>query len=208
MSARDAILGRLGGSRPSGAIAREAAILTNDPERPLVAPEAFIPQFLAQLGLASVAATFERVRDWSAIPAAAAAYLDANALPRSLYLPPDPHLRTCDWNGFSLRETCAPDEPAAIARAVSAVAETGSLIFETERTAPMLPNFLTLHHLVVVEARTIVAQLEDIPAHLRDVRAHYWVTGVSGTTDIEGQYVRGAHGPRFLHVLLIEDTPR
>ncbi len=34
-------------------------------------------------------------------------------------------------------------------------------------------------------------------------RAHYWVTGVSGTTDIEGTYVRGAHGPRFLHVVLV-----
>jgi L-lactate utilization protein LutC len=29
------------------------------------------------------------------------------------------------------------------------------------------------------------------------------VTGASGTTDIEASYVRGAHGPRFLHVVLI-----
>ena len=204
MSAREAILGRLAGSLPSGTIVREAEILAKDPERPLVTPEALIPRFLAQLALASVAATVEQVRNWLDIPAAAAAYLDANALPRSIYLPPDAGLRACDWSGIALREACAPNEPAAIARAVSGVAETGSLVFETGAAAPMLPNFLTLHHLVVVEARTIIAHLEDIPARLRDVRAHYWVTGVSGTTDIEGQYVRGAHGPRFLHVLLIE----
>ena len=31
------------------------------------------------------------------------------------------------------------------------------------------------------------------------------ITGASGTTDIEGSYVRGAHGPGFLHVVLVED---
>ena len=33
------------------------------------------------------------------------------------------------------------------------------------------------------------------------------ITGASGTTDIEGSYVRGAHGPGFLHVVLLEDLP-
>ena len=33
------------------------------------------------------------------------------------------------------------------------------------------------------------------------------ITGASGTTDIEGSYVRGAHGPSFLHVVLLEDLP-
>jgi L-lactate dehydrogenase complex protein LldG len=31
------------------------------------------------------------------------------------------------------------------------------------------------------------------------------ITGASGTTDIEGSYVRGAHGPRFLHVILVNE---
>ena len=30
------------------------------------------------------------------------------------------------------------------------------------------------------------------------------ITGASGTTDIEGSYVRGAHGPGYLHVVLLE----
>ena len=33
------------------------------------------------------------------------------------------------------------------------------------------------------------------------------ITGASGTTDIEGSYVRGAHGPRFLHVVLVGAAP-
>jgi L-lactate dehydrogenase complex protein LldG len=203
VTAREAILERLGGMLEPAAITAEALALLEAPERPQVAAEAHIERFVAQLALPSVAATLERLRTWSDVPAAVAAYLEANALPPALYLSPDPQLMACDWSGLALHERCAPDEPAAITRSRAAVAETGSLIFETAPGSPMLPNFLTLHHLVVVEESTIVAQLEDIPGKLTAARAHYWVTGVSGTTDIEGQYVRGAHGPRFLHVLLV-----
>jgi L-lactate dehydrogenase complex protein LldG len=70
----------------------------------------------------------------------------------------------------------------------------------------MLPNFLALHHIVLLAAKDIVPYLEDAPLIGLQPRAHYWVTGVSGTTDIEGTYVRGAHGPRFLHVILLRGS--
>ena len=95
------------------------------------------------------------------------------------------------------------DLPAAIAR--RGIAETGSLVFETGPAAPMLPNFLALHHIVLLASRDIAPYLEDAPLPGPQPRAHYWITGVSGTTDIEGTYVRGAHGPRFLHVILLRN---
>lgn len=203
MSARDDILARLPDALPADRIAARAAALLANPERPLVPPEERTARFLQQLAGASVAATVEQVAGWADLPQAVAAYLAAEGLPTALYLPPQPRLRALDWGGLTIHDTCAPDESAALALARAAVAETGSLVFETDATAPMLPNFLTLHHLVVVPTEAIVGQLEDAPGDLASTRAHYWVTGVSGTTDIEGQYVRGAHGPRFLHVLLV-----
>ena len=55
----------------------------------------------------------------------------------------------------------------------------------------------------VLRVADIAPWLEEAPLAGPQPRAHYWITGVSGTTDIEGTYVRGAHGPRFLHVILL-----
>jgi L-lactate dehydrogenase complex protein LldG len=203
MNPRDAILGRLQDGAAADAIVAEAEALLTAPERPFVPPEERVERFLAQLALPGAGASMERLAGWRDVPGAVARYLAGHALPPALYCPPDPQLADLAWRDLSLRDQCAPDEQAAIARARAAVAETGSLVFETGPGSPMLPNFLTLHQLVVVEESTIVAYLEDVPRDLAAVRAHYWVTGVSGTTDIEGEYVRGAHGPRFLHVLLM-----
>ena len=204
MSARDAILSRLGGTAVQGAIDAEAAALLIAPERPRVDPDRLEETFLAMLTLPSIAATVDRIDTLDALPQAVAAYLAAQGLPPVLCTPPDPRVTSNDWAGLTLHEQVAPDENAVLAFARCGVAETGSLVFETSPTAPMLPNFLALHHIVVVTR--IVAQLEDAALLGTQPRAHYWVTGVSGTTDIEGTYVRGAHGPRFLHVILAPAT--
>lgn len=199
MSARDTILARLAGTGSPASIAAEAAALVVAPERPAVDPATVEETFLARLALPSVAASVDRIADMAELPAAIARYLAEHALPPTLCLPPDPRLSGCDWSGFTLHDRAAPDEPAALAIARCGVAETGSLVFETGPEAPMLPNFLALHHIVLVPE--VVAHLEDTMLAGAWPRAHYWVTGVSGTTDIEGTYVRGAHGPRFLHVI-------
>jgi L-lactate dehydrogenase complex protein LldG len=200
VSARDSILSRLGGTATVGAIDTEAAALLIGPERPRVDPARLKETFLAMLTLPSVAATVDHIATLDELPHAVATYLAAQGLPSVLCVPPDPRVTACNWSGTSVHDQVAPDENAVLAFARCGVAETGSLVFETSPAAPMLPNFLALHHIVVVPR--IVAQLEDAILGGAQPRAHYWVTGVSGTTDIEGTYVRGAHGPRFLHVIV------
>lgn len=202
MSARDRILARLAGA-PSSDIDAEAQALLRAPERPQVDPDALIEAFAAALAGPSVAATLDRI-DWiEAVPDAVRRYLGAENGSVGLYLPPDSLLADLDWSGMAIAAECPIDGGAALVLATAAVAETGTLVLDTAPSAPMLPNFLALHHIVVVRRETLVPYLEDIPGPGTWPRARYWITGVSGTTDIEGQYVRGAHGPRFLHVLLI-----
>ncbi len=202
MSARDAILTALRRPVPDD-IAAQAAALVRGNERPPEPAGTLVERFTARLGGASVAATLDRVAALHEIPAAVGRYLGEQGMTSALYLPPDPLVAALGWDGFAITDVALPDQPAALAMAKAGVAESGSLVFETGPGAPMLPNFLTLHHIVVLHVDALVDRLEDIPTDLSGTRAHYWVTGVSGTTDIEGQYVRGAHGPRFLHVVLV-----
>lgn len=203
MSARDAIFARLKGPAPDRG---EAEALLLAPERPAVDAGALEAEFLARLALPSVNASHDGIATMAELPAAVGRYLDAQGEARTLCLPPDPRLTACDWSGFTLHDSAAPDEAATLAIARKGIAETGSLIFETSPTAPMLPNFLALHHIVLLAVEDIAPWLEDAPLPGVQPRAHYWITGVSGTTDIEGTYVRGAHGPRFLHVILLRQT--
>lgn len=202
MSAREAILSRLGGEVDSAMLDAEAARLLADPERPSVDTDP-TAAFLAQLAQPRLGATAERIAALADMPDAIRRYLAAQDLAPALYLPPSRDLAALDWSGVEIDHVCAADQVAALAVARVGVAETGSLVLETAPEAPMLPNFLCLHHIVLLSAEAIVPHLEDAVFSGAQPRAHYWVTGVSGTTDIEGQYVRGAHGPRYLHVVLI-----
>lgn len=206
MNARGAILGRLGGEIDPATLDAEAALLLDTPERPMVDRADFIGAFLAQLSHPKLGATCDRIGAIADVPRAVRRYLDAQNLAPALYLPPAPAMTALDWRGFTIDRSCAPDQVAALALARIGVAETGSLVLETAPDAPMLPNFLCLHHIVLLAEERIVPHLEDAALPGPQPRAHYWITGVSGTTDIEGQYVRGAHGPRFLHVILISNT--
>lgn len=205
MSARNAILSRLH-STDSASLALAADALLIAPERPAVDENALEESFLAKITLPSLAGTHDAIDTLAELPAAIGRYLGGHGLSPTLCLPPDPRLTTCDWSDFSLHEKAAPDEAAALAIARCGVAETGSLVLETSPAAPMLPNFLALHHIVLLDAKAIVAHLEEAVLAGSQPRAHYWITGVSGTTDIEGTYVRGAHGPRFLHVILLRGS--
>lgn len=82
------------------------------------------------------------------------------------------------------------------------------MVFPPGADTPILSNFLPLHHLVMVRADTILPFLDDYAAATagqRPPRNVNIVTGPSGTTDIEGSLVLGAHG-RFLHVVIVGEV--
>ncbi|VXC79016.1 LutC/YkgG family protein [Sphingomonas sp. AX6] len=206
MTARDAILAALSGDTATpDAIAAHAAALVGQVERP--APAGMLAEAFADaLAKPSVGASFDHVANNHDVPAAVARYLAQHALPPLVHIA-CPMIET-DWAPLATTQHLSIDGGVVVARAVSAVAESGTLVIDTGPDRPMLAHFLALHHIVIVHAADLVAQLEDIPEPAAIPRSRFWITGVSGTTDIEGQYIRGAHGPRFLHVILIGPQPR
>lgn len=210
MSARDAILSAIAatlGPRPAPAAIEaeaQALLLDLDEIRPALPPGALPDAFAARATSAKVGATLERIGALPDLPACVAAYLGSHGLPAALALQQEPPLLALDWSAFTLRDAALPNEAAAVGLARHGIAETGSLVFHSGPGTAVLGHFLPLHHIAVLHARDIVAHLEDYaldPAILP--RNLNLITGASGTTDIEGSYVKGAHGPRHLHIVLV-----
>ena len=194
--------------RDPGAIAAEsrALLATLDLVRPKLPEKALAELFAERVAAPNVGCTVERRAGLVELPDAVRGYLLRHGLPASIAVQPAAELDRLDWSGIETRDHMALDESVGVGLAKWGVAETGSLVFHSGFDMPILFNFLPLHHVVALRTSAIVAYLEDYAAIAgpspRNVNI---ITGASGTTDIEGSYVRGAHGPGFLHVVLVED---
>lgn len=212
MSTRDEILAAVRaalGPRPADVdrIRHEAAALLDDPAsiRPALLADSRVDAFVARATAPKVAATVDRIGDAGAFPSAVGRYLAARGIAPTVALQPAQLLKAMDWSGFELHDGPAADEVAAVGVARWGVAETGSLVFHSDAETPVLTHFLPLHHIVLLHADRILAYLEDYAQAVQGTRPPRnvnLVTGASGTTDIEGSLVLGAHGPRHLHIVI------
>lgn len=164
-----------------------------------------VDAFAGKITSEKLTGTVERLENLRAVPVAVRRYLAAREVPGPVSVSADPLLAGVDWSGVEVTSSIEAHRGAALGVARLAIAETGSIVMASSVHTPSLHNFLPLHHLVVVPVDRIRAYLEDVWQELdpKDHRLVSLITGTSGTADIEGRNVRGAHGPRFLHVLLI-----
>jgi L-lactate dehydrogenase complex protein LldG len=167
-----------------------------------------------------VQATVARVASPEAVPEAVARYLAAENLPAGLVVAPDPALGDIPWQARPLlqirRGPAGPDDAVSLTPCFAAVAETGTLMLASGPGTPTLSNFLPDTHIVVLRAGQVVATYEDgwdwlraegasAPFGQQLPRAVNLITGPSRTGDIEQRIVLGAHGPRRLHIVVVDD---
>ena len=167
-------------------------------------------RFKAKATSETVTATVEELNALEDLPAAVASYLKAKNLGAEIALQPRDSLTALDWAGIETVDQAQMNQPVAVTFADAGIAETGSLVFRTASDAPVLLNFLPLHHLAVVRRSTILPYMEDIfdrfgTSASDQRRSLNVITGTSGTADIEAKTVRGAHGPRFMHIYSVMD---
>ncbi|HSV28889.1 MAG TPA: LUD domain-containing protein [Candidatus Omnitrophota bacterium] len=154
-------------------------------------------------------ATLARVADEAAVPAAIAAFLaDAGIAPAVVA---SPALSGLDWGGAGLQArlgAALPGDLVSVTPTFRAVAETGSLVTLSAPDRPSSLHFLPDVHIALVKASEVVGAYEDAWAALRQAgalpRTVNLITGPSRTADIEQSLLLGAHGPRRLHVILID----
>jgi L-lactate dehydrogenase complex protein LldG len=91
-----------------------------------------------------------------------------------------------------------------------AIAETGTLVLESERERNRLASLVPAVHVAIIEAsrirRTMSEVLDLIKGNNLGLnRAVTFITGPSRTSDIELTLAIGVHGPGELHVIVIDD---
>jgi L-lactate dehydrogenase complex protein LldG len=98
---------------------------------------------------------------------------------------------------------------AVVTEAAVGIAETGTIVLDHgpgqgRRAISLVPDL----HVCVVRADQVVPDVPDAlpllaPARV-DGRPLTWISGPSATSDIELDRVEGVHGPRTLHVVLVD----
>jgi L-lactate dehydrogenase complex protein LldG len=98
---------------------------------------------------------------------------------------------------------------AVVTEAAVGIAETGTIVLDHgpgqgRRAISLVPDL----HVCVVRAGQVVPDVPDAlpllaPARV-DGRPLTWISGPSATSDIELDRVEGVHGPRTLHVVLVD----
>lgn len=196
-------------SASAEAIAAEAALLVDDSERvvkPLPAQDAvtaFKQRIDQQL---VVGTTCEEISHLKDLPAAVARFIQDNQIPQSVAVQPDEQLMSLDWQSIEPHSQVEADESLSVCIADFGIAETASVVIHSGPTMPILMSFLPLYQIIAVMRDSIVPYLEDyarLTAGKPPARNTCFITGASGTTDIEGVLVKGAHGPKAVHIVII-----
>ena len=165
-------------------------------------------RFVDKLRAASGIVT--RVDDPAGIAQAVRAHVEKWRLPFELVVAPDPALDDIPWsNRFTIaRRAAVGADRVSVTGAFAGIGETGTVVLLSSPLSPTTLNFLPEDHLIVLRESCLLRYQEDAWAALRQrtdafPRTVNLITGPSKTGDVEQTIFEGAHGPRRMHVILV-----
>lgn len=162
-------------------------------------------------------ATVEIVDGPDAVPAAVDGFLGRHNLPKTLRMAPHETLEALPWAEKAPllelnRGAARVEDQAGLGMAFAGVAETGTLVFLSGGNSPATVNFLPDNHVAVLRASDIAGAYEEVWTRIRAdrepgtlPRTVNLISGPSRTADIEQMLIKGAHGPRRLHIIIVPD---
>lgn len=95
------------------------------------------------------------------------------------------------------------DYQFGVTRATGAIAESGTVIIDDNRTSSRLAALSPWVHVAVLERSEVHRTIPDAIAAFGDSPNIIWCTGPSKTADVEGILIEGVHGPGEQIALLL-----
>jgi L-lactate dehydrogenase complex protein LldG len=94
-----------------------------------------------------------------------------------------------------------------------AIAETGTIVLSSDESNALLVSLLPAIHIALLRPSQISASLAEVVSKLnrervgqgQSCRSASFITGPSRTSDVELTLSIGVHGPKELHVIIIDD---
>lgn len=161
-------------------------------------------------------ATVDMLSSLADLPGYMSAWLRQHNLPQDIVLAPI--LEHLDWSGEEALKTrtgpAVTSDMVGVSLAYGAAAETGTVMMISGDDTPTTLNFVPDVEVIILSKRDISPGMEGCWDQLRSYK-EYWgkmpravnyITGPSRTADVEATMVLGAHGPRRLHILLIDEA--
>lgn len=154
----------------------------------------------------------EQIATMDALPNAVDQFLAQYALPKALQVQRIERLQKLNWGSLSTEVDIKNDNTVGLCWAEYGIAETGTFVVHSGPDMPILLNYLPLYLIAVVPRSKILPYMDDYALIANEIaqrgetpRNMCLISGVSGTTDIEGVLIQGAHGPEVLHMIIVED---
>ena len=222
-TAREDMLGAI--RRSLGAAENSAPRRAAVESRLASAPRGIIPQ-RGQLDASGRVALFKAMAEGAQasvtlvdksteVPGEVARFLRDTNLPATIRMGADPRLAVMPWDETTLDVSYGRSQGAdlnAVSHAFGAVAESGTLAMVSGPDNPTTLNFLPDNHIVVLSAADVAGDYESVFARVRETygkgimpRTLNMLTGPSRSADIAQTMLLGAHGPRTLHIVIVQE---
>ncbi|HEY1838084.1 MAG: LUD domain-containing protein [Rhizomicrobium sp.] len=194
MSGRDAILARIRARRLKSAPRPSPYSVPQSPGE-------LVAQFAERAR--TVHAEVRLLHSVDEIATAVADLLRARNLPAIVHVP----AQAPGLGGLTVLNTPPGPDDTALAIAPFAIAETGTLAYPAAADRPASWHFRAGFEIAVLRANDILPHLENVLARLKGALPHTvnLVSGPSRTGDIEQTLELGAHGPKALAILIVQE---
>jgi L-lactate dehydrogenase complex protein LldG len=161
---------------------------------------------------AVIGTTCEKIASLQELPNSVRQFLAKHHLSAQLKVQEIAQLTRLDWQDMVVNVDIQDDNSVGLCMAEYGVAETGSFVVHSSPDMPILLNFLPLYLLAVIPESKVLHNMDEYALIANEIakqgktpRNMCLISGVSGTTDIEGVLVQGAHGPEILHIIIVGD---